>query len=140
MIASILSLLLLLSSVVPDGPTHQSGPDTFAKDVFDRDGFDRGVFDKDAFVEALAEKDVSIVNEAGTSVRGGADECVAMTTARSARFTTCVHLSPSNAQTAAWRRSDYERTVFQRGVVVVYLRHGASQRLVRTVDAITDAE
>jgi len=134
MIASILSLLLFISSVTADGAIR-NGEDAPKPDAFDRDAFDR-----DAFVEALAEKDVFIVNETDVAVRGGADTCTAMTTARSARFTTCLHLSSSNAQTAAWRRSDYERTVFQRGVVVVYLRQGASQRLVRIVDAITNAE
>ena len=97
-------------------------------------------FDKDAFVEALEAADVSVVNEAEVDTRGGADTCVALTTARSARFTTCLHASPSGAQTTAWSRSDYERTVFQRGVVVVYLRNGASRRLLETVDTIMTAD
>jgi len=129
MIVPISSLLLLIASVTADGDIPH-GEDTPKPDAFD----------KDTFVEALAEKDVWIVNETDVEVRGGADACTAITTARSARFTTCLHSSPFNAQTAAWRRSDFERTVFQRGVVVVYLRQGASQRLVRIINSIMDAE
>lgn len=119
MIALLLSFVLIFAPLSTDAPRTQADP-----------------FGKDAFVEALSEADVSVVNEADVENRGGADECVAMTTARSARFTTCLHASPSGAQTTAWSRSDYERTVFQRGVVVVYLRNGASRRLVNTVDTI----
>jgi hypothetical protein len=125
MMTILLSLILFAAPVSPGAPATNDGAPAQADP-----------FDKDAFVEALSEADVSVVNEAEADSRGGADECVAMTTARSARFTTCLHASPSGAQTTAWSRSDYERTVFQRGVVVVYLRNGASRRLVQTVDMI----
>jgi len=125
MISLLLSVALFAVSLSPDASEGEPGLNPF---------------DKDAFVEALEAADVSVVNEAEVDTRGGADTCVALTTARSARFTTCLHASPSGAQTTAWSRSDYERTVFQRGVVVVYLRNGASQRLLETVDTMMTAD
>ena len=38
------------------------------------------------------------------------------------------------------RRSDYERTVFRRGAVVVYLRHGASPRIAHAVETVMEDE
>jgi len=130
MIAILISLLLFAAPLSPGAPAVNKGA------AHEGVTTDTDPFDKDAFVEALSEADVSVINETDVDRRGGADACVVMTTARSARFTTCLHASPSGAQTTAWSRSDYERTVFQRGVVVVYLRNGASRRLVNAVDAI----
>ncbi len=97
-------------------------------------------FDLDALVDVLSERDVRMVNRSDTDLRDGAAECVAMTTARSARFVACIHSTAADARTRIGRRSDYERAVFQRGAVVVYLRHGASPRIAHAVETVMEDE
>jgi len=93
-------------------------------------------FDLDTLVDALSENDVRVVNRSGAEPRDGANKCVALTTARAARLVACTHSTPADARTRIWRRSDYERNVFQRGAVVVYLRNGASPRIAHAVKTV----
>jgi hypothetical protein len=102
------------------------------------DAGDDAAFDVDALVEALGEQDVSVVSRKEAGTRSGAETCTAVVTARSARFVACVHPTTADARTIAYRRSDYERTTFQRGPVVVYLRNGASLHLRNAVDAVME--
>ncbi|HHP7238302.1 hypothetical protein [Longibacter sp.] len=96
-------------------------------------------FTVDDLVGALEEHDISVVNQGEADPRNGANECTAVVTARSARFTACTHDTPADARRIAYRRSDYARIVFQRGEIIVYLRNGASPRLREAVIDVMNA-
>lgn len=94
-------------------------------------------FDLDTLIEALEEEDVEVVHQDEAPRRTSAEACVQVTTVRSARFTACTYPSTADARSVAYQRSDYERSVFQRGEVVVFLRRGASTRLTDAVQSVT---
>ncbi|PEN14146.1 hypothetical protein CRI94_03645 [Longibacter salinarum] len=109
---ALLSLLLILSP----------GPDPFTTEDF---------------LEEIGSRDISVVNQSDAEKRHGANTCTAIVTARSARLVTCEYATVADARRVAYNRSDYARTVFQRGTVVIYLRKGASSRLREAVVDVT---
>ena len=94
-------------------------------------------FDLDGLIEALEEENVEVVHQDEAPRRVSADACMQVTTVRSARFTACTYPSTADARSVAYQRSDYERSVFQRGEVVVFLRRGASTHLSEAVQTVT---